>query len=335
MLLISKNLADEGVADEYSQPGVKLDPKAFLTKYGILVALCLIIVVLSIISPAFLSITNILNVLRQISINGFLAIGVTFVILTGGIDLSVGAIVAFAGVVSASIARVPSYPAIFAIFMGILAGLVLGVINGFVIAKWNIAPFIVTLGMMSAARGVTFVYSDGRPIPGLSDNFLYFASGYILGIPIPVILLAIIYVIASIVLYRTRFGRYVYAVGGNEVSALISGLGVKKIKVLVYAISGLLAGLAGVVLTSRVTSGLPQAGQSYELDAIAAVVIGGTSLAGGKGKLWGTVVGFLLIGIINNGLDLLNVSSFYQLIVKGLIIVIAVMLDSQANKVNA
>lgn len=334
MSLMNKSVANNSYASQTVITSTGINLKRILTKYGILVALCVVVTILSIISPAFLELTNILNVLRQISINGFLAIGVTFVILTGGIDLSVGSMVAFASVVSASIARIPEYPTIIAILAGIIAGLVLGIINGVVIAKWNIAPFIVTLGMMSSARGLTFVYSDGRPIPGLSDEFMEFASGYILGIPIPVILLLLVFVVASILLYWTRFGRYVYAVGGNELSAIISGLKVKKIKVLVYAISGFMSGLAGVVLTSRVTSGLPQAGQSYELDAIAAVVIGGTSLSGGKGKLWGTVVGFLLIGIINNGLDLLNVSSFYQLIVKGLIIVIAVLIDSESNKVN-
>jgi len=334
MQLTPKNFADTGNGMLDSKASIRMNTRKFFTKYGIVVALCLIVTVLSIISPAFLDISNILNVLRQISINGFLAIGVTFVILTGGIDLSVGAIVAFAGVVAASVAKTPGNPTILAIGIGLLAGLMLGLINGLVIAKWNMAPFIVTLGMMSAARGLTFVYSDGRPIPGLSEGFLRFGAGYILGIPTPVVFLMVVYIIGTIILYRTKLGRYIYAVGGNELAAIISGLKVRRIKVAVYAISGLLAGLAGVVLTSRVTSGLPQAGQSYELDAIAAVVIGGTSLSGGKGKLWGTVVGFLLIGVINNGLDLLNVSSFYQLIVKGLIIVIAVMIDTEANKIN-
>jgi len=200
------------------------------------------------------------------------------------------------------------------------------------VAKWYVAPFIVTLGMMSAARGLTFVYSDGRPIPGLSDSFKWIGGGTLLGVPVPVWILLIVFLISTFVLYRTRIGRYVYAVGGNEESAVISGVNVKRVKIFVYAISGLLAGLAGIILTSRVTSGLPQAGQSYELDAIAAVVIGGTSLNGGKGKLWGTMIGVLLIGVINNGLDLLNVSSYYQLIVKGLVIAIAVLIDSQKSR---
>lgn len=308
--------------------------RTFLSEYGILIALLLIIGILSVISPVFLTFNNVINVLRQISINGLLAIGATFVILTKGIDLSVGSILAFSGVAAASLAQNGAYPPLVAIIAGILAGLLLGIINGFVIAKWNVAPFIVTLGMMSAARGLTFVYSDGRPIPNLSQGFQVIGSGSIMNIPIPVILLFLVFSICSVLLYRTKFGRYVFAVGGNEESAIISGVNVRKIKVWVYSISGLLAGLAGVILTARVTSGLPQAGVSYELDAIAAVVIGGTSLAGGKGRLWGTLVGALLIGVINNGLDLLNVSSYYQLIVKGLIIVVAVLIDSKSNKTS-
>jgi ribose/xylose/arabinose/galactoside ABC-type transport system permease subunit len=306
--------------------------KAFLSEYGILIALVFIVIALSVISPVFLTVDNILNVFRQISINGLLAIGATFVILTRGIDLSVGSIVAFSGVVAASFAKDGAYPLSVAVCVGLLAGLVLGVVNGYAVARWHVAPFIVTLGMMSAARGLTFVYSNGRPIPGLSDQFQVIGNGSFLGIPNPVILLFAVFVISSVILYRTKIGRYIYAIGGNEESAIISGVNVRKVKIFVYSISGLLAGLAGVVLTSRVTSGLPQAGQSYELDAIAAVVIGGTSLSGGKGRLWGTLVGALLIGVINNGLDLLNVSSYYQLIVKGLIIVFAVMIDVRTNK---
>lgn len=308
--------------------------KLFMSEYGILVALILIFLILSVISPVFLTFDNIMNVLRQISINGLLAIGVTFVILTKGIDLSVGSILAFSGVIAASLAQGGAYPVMVCVFFGLLAGAALGLINGFVIAKWNVAPFIVTLGMMSAARGLTFVYSDGRPIPNLSEGFQFIGGGDILGIPFPVILLLAVFLISTIVLYRTKIGRYIYAVGGNEEAAIISGVNIKRVKLFVYTVSGFLAGLAGIVLTSRVTSGLPQAGTSYELDAIAAVVIGGTSLNGGKGRLWGTLVGVLLIGVINNGLDLLNVSSYYQLIIKGLIIAVAVMLDGKSNKTN-
>lgn len=308
-----------------------IDIKKFFRNYGILVAFIFLVSLLSIISPTFLGMANIMNVLRQISINGFLAVGMTFIILTGGIDLSVGSVLAFSGVVAASIARIDGMPIIVPILAGVLAGFILGTLNGLAIANWKLAPFIVTLGMMSVARGLTFVYSDGRPIPGLSKEFMKIGGGNIFGMPNQVVILILVFIIAHILLKKTKFGRYVYAIGGNEMSAIISGVNSKKIKVWVYSISGLLSGLAGVIFTSRVTSGLPQAGQSYELDAIAAVVIGGTSMSGGKGKLWGTIVGILIIGVLNNGMDLLNVSSYYQLIVKGLIIVMAVLFDQKTN----
>jgi ribose/xylose/arabinose/galactoside ABC-type transport system permease subunit len=325
-------MSEQTIIDDMSKRRGRRDFKETFSEYGVLFALILIFVALSLISPAFLSVDNILNVLRQTSINGLLAMGVTFVILTKGIDLSVGSIVAFSGVIAASLAQDGSMPIFVVILLGLIAGVLIGLVNGLVVARWNVAPFIVTLGMMSAARGITFVYSDGRPIPGLSQQFQFIGNGTFLGIPIPVIILLVVFIICSLLLNRTKIGRHVYAVGGNEESALISGVNVKKVKIFVYSISGLLAGLAGVILTSRVTSGLPQAGQAYELDAIAAVVIGGTSLSGGKGRLWGTLVGALLIGILNNGLDLLSVSAYYQLIIKGLIIVIAVMADAKPNK---
>jgi len=327
MLKVSEAVIDKRQGNSLDSSKIK----GFLIEYGILAALILIVIALSIVSPAFLGIRNILNVLRQVSINGYLAVGLTFVILTGGIDLSVGSTVAFSGVMAATLAQNPENPTFIIVLAGLLVGLAVGIANGVLIARWNLAPFIVTLGMMSMIRGMTFVYSDGRPIPNLKVEFLEIGRGSFLGVPTPVIILGVVLLLAWFVLYKITFGRHVFAVGGNEQASLISGLNVRKVKIFVYGISGLLAGLTGVILTSRVTSGLPQSGQSYELDAIAAVVIGGTSLSGGKGKLWGTAVGFLLIGIINNGLDLLNVSSFYQLIVKGFIIILAVMLDRKAT----
>ncbi len=306
----------------------KLDIKRMIRDYGLVIALVIICAGLTFMSDSFLSVNNLLNVLRQISINGLLAIGVTFVILAGGIDLSVGSILAFSGVVSASLAA-GGQPPYVAVIAGIVVGALLGAMNGFVISKAKVSPFIVTLGMMSVARGLTLVYSDGRPIPGLSAGFKFIGGGKILGIPVPVIILLAMLAIFYVILYKTNVGRHIYAVGGNENASRLSGLNINRIKIIVYSISGLMAGLAGVVLTSRVTSGLPQAGLSYELDAIAAVVIGGTSLAGGRGSLFGTFLGVLLIGVINNGLDLMNVSSYYQLIVKGSLIVLAVMLDKK------
>lgn len=308
-----------------------LSAKNIFSKYGVGIALVVIVIALTFASSNFLTIENIVNVLRQVSINGILAIGMTFVIITGGIDLSVGSLVAFSGVIAASFVR-GGYSIWIAILLALFASLVLGFISGFFIAERRIAPFIATLAMVTIARGLTYVYSDGKPISGFSQAYLNIGKGDFLFIPIPVWIFALVFIICYIVLYHTSLGRYVYAVGGNEHAALVSGINVKKVKIFVYSICGLLSGLAAVVLSARVSAGLPQAGSGYELDAIAAVVIGGTSLSGGRGRLWGTIIGVLMIGVINNGMDLLNVSSYYQQIVKGCIILGAVLLDLDSNK---
>ena len=303
-----------------------------LLDYGIIVAFIVLCVILTFSSAYFLMPKNLINVLRQVSINGFLSIGMTFVILTGGIDLSVGSVLAFGGIVGASLVspmmggRV--YPTAVAVLMGLLGGLGLGAVTGFFIAKWRMSAFVVSLGMLSVARGLTYIYTDGMPVPQLEKSFLYLGQGAILGIPLPVIIFAVVFIIAWVVLYKTRFGRYVYAVGGNEKSAKISGVNTRLVIFVVYVISGFLSALAGLTLSARTSAGLPQAGVAYELDAIAAVVIGGTSLSGGQGSLTGTLFGALIIGVINNGLDLLGVSSYYQQVIKGAIIVGAVWLDS-------
>lgn len=289
-------------------------------------------IILSFISSNFLTTTNLLNVLRQISINGILAIGMTIVCLTGGIDLSVGSIVAFSGIIAAGFLRDKEYPIVLVLLIAILAGGLLGLYNGYFVAYRNAAPFVVTLSMMTIARGMTYVYSNGRPISNLPTNFLAIGKGSIAGIPVPTIILILVFVLASVMLTKLKFGRYVYAVGGNENAAMVSGINVKWIKMMVYVLSGIACGIAAIILTARVSAGLPTAGESYELDAIAATVIGGTSLSGGRGRLWGTIVGAILLGIVNNGLDLLNVSSFYQQIVKGLIILGAILIDSKRNE---
>lgn len=308
-----------------------LKVQTIFSKYGIALALFAICTLLTIATSNFLTVENIVNVLRQVSINGILAIGMTFVVITGGIDLSVGSLVAFSGVIAASFIR-GGYSIWISIFLALVASLILGFVSGFFIAKRRIAPFIVTLAMMTIARGLTYVYSDGKPISGFSQEYLNIGKGDFLRIPIPIWILITVFIICYLILYHTSMGRYIYAVGGNEHAALVSGINVTRVKIFVYAVSGLLAGLAAVVLSSRVSAGLPQAGGSYELDAIAAVVIGGTSLSGGRGRLWGTIIGVLIIGIVNNGMDLLNVSSYYQQIVKGCIILAAVLLDFDSNK---
>lgn len=300
----------------------------FFQQYGIIIAFFLLCIALSFASEYFLTAKNIINVLRQTSINGILALGMTLVILTRGIDLSVGSVLAFSGIVAASLATGPgahSLPVV--IGAGIGVGMVCGIVNGLVVARLAVPPFVATLGMLSIARGLTYIYSDGMPISNLSDSFLAIGQERFLGVPVPVYIFLFVFIGLWVLLNKTTFGRYVYAVGGNEKSARTAGIGTRKIIVAVYAIAGLLAGLSGLILTARTTAGLPQAGVSYELDAIAAVVIGGTSLNGGVGTVRGTLFGALIIGVINNGLDLIGVSSFYQQVVKGCIIVFAVLLD--------
>jgi ribose transport system permease protein len=285
-------------------------------------------VIVSILNPSFLEPLNILNLLRQVAINALIAFGMTFVILTGGIDLSVGAILALSSALTAGM-MVSGIDPILAILIGCILGGLMGTVNGLLITKGKMAPFIATLATMTIFRGLTLVYTGGNPITGLGDNYLFqlFGRGYFLGIPVPAITMILTFVILFIILHKTPFGRKTYAIGGNEKAALISGIKVPKVKVMIYSLSGMLAALAGAILTSRLNSAQPTAGTSYELDAIAAVVLGGTSLSGGKGRIFGTLIGALIIGTLNNGLNLLGVSSFYQMVVKGIVILIAVLLD--------
>ena len=303
-----------------------------LRQYGIFLAFILICGLLSNASSQFLTVSNWTIIFTQVSINALLAFGVTFVIITGGIDLSVGSIVAVAGVVAALIASNQNLPLVVPVVGALLAGLFIGLLNGLIITKSKIAPFIVTLGVMTMGRGFALIISKGRPISNLSDTFNFIGGGDILGIPFPIIILLIVFIMSYFLLKKTVFGRYVYAIGGNEQAALASGINVNKIKISVYALCGALAGLAGILLTSRITTGQPNAGAGFELDAIAAAIIGGTSTSGGTGTIIGTLIGALLIGVINNGLDLLNVTSYYQQVIMGAIIIGAVLLDSWNQK---
>ena len=299
-----------------------------IAKIGPLIGLIFIIIILSFLSDSFLTVDNILNLLRQISINALIAFGMTFVILTAGIDLSVGSLLALGSALTAGMVSSGMDPML-AIFLGLIIGLLLGGLNGVIITKGKVAPFIATLATMTIFRGATLVYTDGKPVTGLSDSMVFtmMGKGYFFWIPIPVIIMLVVFLILYFVLNNTVFGRRVYAVGGNEEAATLSGVKSDRIKIMVYALTGMLAVLAGIILTSRLNSAQPTAGTMYELDAIAAVVIGGTSLMGGRGRITGTLIGALIIGVISNGLNLLNVSSFYQQIVKGAVILFAVMLD--------
>ncbi|MDE3066682.1 MAG: ABC transporter permease [Verrucomicrobiota bacterium] len=304
---------------------------AFLSKYGIYFAFLLLVGFLAVFSPPFLTPDNIINVLRQTSINGIIAVGMTFVIITGGIDLSVGSVLALSAVIAASFAHPGAHPLLVPVALGLLAGLASGMVNGVLIAKKRLAPFIVTLGMMTAARGLALVYTSGRPVINLSNAYDKIGGADLAGVPLPVLIFLMVVLAGVFLLHYTRFGRYVFAVGGNELAAKVSGINTDRTVVGVYALTGALAGAAGVVLSSRVMSASPAIGEGYELDAIAAVVIGGTSLSGGVGSIAGSIVGALIIGVMNNGLDMLNVSSYWQQIVKGVIIVLAVLLDKKSK----
>jgi len=296
-------------------------------RVGTLVGLFLLGALLSYLSPFFLTTSNLLNVMEQTAINAVIAVGMTFVILSAGIDLSVGSIAALSGVVMAN-RLLAGWPLGAAILAGVLTGALCGGFSGLLITRGKLPPFIATLGMMSVARGAALLFTDGRPISGFDESLRWLSTGRILGIPVPVILTILLYVLAIVLLNRTRFGRYVYAIGGNEEAARLSGVAVGFHKTLVYVISGVTAALGAVLLTARLNSAQPIAGMMYELDAIAAVVIGGTSLTGGLGTLGGTLIGALTMGVLRNGLNLLGISSFLQQIVIGLVIIAAVLMDS-------
>lgn len=310
-----------------TKTGVK--PLSDLTqKLGPLLGLIILILIVSILNPSFLAPLNILNLLRQVAINALIAYGMTFVILTGGIDLSVGSILALSSTLMAGMI-VSGLDPMLAILIGCLLGAVMGAVNGLLITKGKMAPFIATLATMTIYRGLTLVYTDGNPITGLGDSYLFqlFGRGYFLGLPVPAVTMMLAFAILWVILHKTPFGRQTYAIGGNEKAAWISGIKVSRLKIMIYSLAGLLAALAGAILTSRLNSAQPTAGTSYELDAIAAVVLGGTSLSGGRGLIVGTLIGALIIGTLNNGLNLLGVSSFFQMVVKGIVIVIAVLID--------
>ncbi|EPF7976376.1 ribose ABC transporter permease [Vibrio harveyi] len=310
----------------------KLFTKEWLIEQKSLIALLFLIVVVSFLNPNFFTVDNILNILRQTSVNAIIAVGMTLIILTAGIDLSVGSVLALCGAFAASMIAL-EVPVLIAVPTALFAGAALGAISGIIIAKGKVQAFIATLVTMTLLRGVTMVYTDGRPIStgftDTADAFAWFGTGYALGIPVPVWLMVIVFAAAWYLLNHTRFGRYVYALGGNESATRLSGINVDRVKIGVYAICGMLAALAGIIVTSRLSSAQPTAGMGYELDAIAAVVLGGTSLMGGKGRIMGTLIGALIIGFLNNALNLLDVSSYYQMIAKAVVILLAVLVDNK------
>ncbi|MGB7473721.1 ABC transporter permease [Trichococcus sp.] len=307
--------------------------KKRLNKLGPLLALVVLVIFVTIMNPSFMSPTNLLNLLRQVSTNALIAFGMTFVIITGGIDLSVGSTLALSSALMAGLIASGLNP-VLAMGVGLVLGAFLGACNGVMITKGKMAPFIATLATMTIYRGLTLVYTDGNPITGIGDSFIfkYMGRGYLFGIPFPVVVMLLFFGVLYVLLHKMTFGRKTFALGGNEKAAFIAGIKSDRIKIAIYSISGLMAAVAGIIITSRLNSAQPTAGNAYEMDAIASVVLGGTSLSGGRGRLVGTLIGALIIGTLNNGLNLLGVSSFYQQVVKGVVIIIAVLLDRKNKK---
>lgn len=305
-----------------------------ITKYRTLTVLVLILITATFLSSAFLTVDNLLNVVRQVSIIAILAAGMTFVIITGGTDLSVGSITAIAGAISASM-LIKTNSVFIAIIVGLFIGLLFGLANGLFISRGGMPPFIVTLATMAIARGCVLVFTNGSPIAVKSSAYKFIGKGYLLVIPFPIIILIIVYAIGYVILKYTKFGRGVYSIGGNREASRLSGINIKKVETLVYTISGLLAGLTGIILTSRLGSAQPTAGTGYELDAIAAVILGGTSFSGGEGSILPTVVGALILGVVDNILTLTDVNPFATNIVKGIVILLAVLADSKFKKFSA
>ena len=314
----------------------------YFIRFQSLIALFILCLVISLLSDNFFTINNGWNVMRQIAVNVCISVGMTLVVLTAGIDLSVGSVLALCGAITAGLLKygieLPSaslfigFTLLGAVLAGLLTGTILGLFNGWTITKFKVPPFVATLAMLTIARGLTMLWTKGHPISNLGNDFAYFGTGWLLGIPVPVWIAAIVVLLAVFITQKTKLGRYIYAIGGNENAAKLSAINIKRVKITVYAIAGGLAALGGLIITSRLDSAQPNAGASYELDAIAAVVIGGTSLSGGKGSIWGTVLGAVIIGVLNNGLVLLDVSPFWQQVVKGAVILLAVIIDRTSSK---
>ena len=306
--------------------------KNLAREMGPFIGLVILFIVLAVLNNDFINPANIKNLLRQVSINALIAFGMTFVILTGGIDLSVGSILALSSAFMASAITNGMNPEV-AVLLSVVAGVGLGLVNGIIIAYGKVVPFIATLATMTVYRGATLVFTNGNPISGLTTDAVFKAigQGYLLDIPVPAIIMLFTFGILYLVLGKTSLGRQTYAVGGNEKVSFISGIKINRVKIFAYALSGCLCALAGVILTSRLNSAQPTAGVGYELDAIAAVVLGGTSMSGGKGSVSGTLIGALIIATLNNGLNILNVSSFYQQVVKGIVILLAVIMDRKKS----
>ncbi len=310
------------------------DIKDFLRRYSVAMILLIMVIALSLFSWRFLRPSNLINISLQTSIVAIVAIGMTFTILTGGIDLSVGSVMALSGALASGFIVRNGFPLYGAIFLALVIGIAIGLVNGLLIVKGNIPPFVATLAVMAVGRGLTLVYTQGKPISGMGDDFVFWGSGKLGLFPVPVIILFLVFLLSYIVLRHTRFGLHIYAIGGNEETARLAGIKNDLSKISVYMISSFTAALAGILLTARLWSAQPNAGVGLELEAIAATVLGGTSLMGGYGGTGGTVVGAFIMGVLANGLNLLEISSYSQRVFKGIIFILAVMFDIYTKKDN-
>lgn len=298
-----------------------------------LIVLFILVIIAAILSPVFLTVTNLLNILLEVAVTAILAIGQTYIIILAEIDLSVGAILGLSGAVTAGFLAHGNL--IEALLIGLVIGIIAGLINGLLVTAGKLPSFIATLGTMTAFSGLTLVYTQGNPITVSSNSFEYIGQGFLAGVPFPVWIMIILYAIFWLLLHRTHFGRYVFATGGNEEASRLSGINVKQIKLWSFVMAGALSAVAGFIITSRLSSAEPTSGSGMELDAIAAVILGGTSLTGGKGGLLGTVIGAIILGVLDNGMNLLNVSAFYQGVAKGVIILLAVLLDRNMKSLSS
>jgi ribose transport system permease protein len=306
--------------------------KKLLQTYGIVIVLGLLVLFFGIRTSAFLRVSNLFNVARQVSIMGIVAVGMTFVMITGGIDLSVGSIIAVTGVLGAKLMVNYCFHPVTAVLCTLLCGTLLGLVNGVIVVKFDIPPLIATLGMMTIARGIAFIMTGGLPIYNIPEGFQFIGQGYVWMIPVPVIIMILVFLFGGIFLNRTFPGRYLYSIGGNEEAARLSGVDVVFYKMFVYALLGFMTSLAGVILLSRINSGQPTAGTGFELDVVTAVVLGGVSISGGAGKLGGVLAGLLIIGVLSNGLIIMNIGEYYQSIIKGLVLLSAVGFDRASKR---
>ena len=309
--------------------------KFSMSKVFVYLVLVVIILFFTLITDTFLTSRNILNICRQVSMTGICSVGMTMVLLTGGIDISVGSIIALVGVVSAKLVAEAGMPIFPAMLIGVAVGAFCGLINGIMVARFEVPALITTLAMQTMARGAAYILTSGIPVYGLPEEIRTLGQGYLLGIPIPVIIMVLIFVFGWWLLEQTRFGRYTYAIGGNQDVARLSGINIMKIKIIIYTLSGFFAGLSGVIMLSRINSGQPNTSEGFEMDVITGAVLGGISVAGGEGKLINVIAGVLIMGMLSNGMTLMNLDEYWQWVVKGIVLLAAVTFDNLQRKRNA